>query len=162
MFFALTGRVDLRRILTSQWISSSAATSSASLKRSASPKPPKSYTLRSFRYPGGPRIWKTRLASGFLVVQRRVISQVPIYPPILFFFVLVIAARIADAACLHTIRPNQRMKPTAPLRGNFGVFATTPSTSSRVPASLVRFASSRSCTPAVLFSTMRRGLFLFR
>jgi hypothetical protein len=30
------------------------------------------------------------------------------------------------------------------------VFATTPSTSSRFPASLVRFASSRSRTPAVL------------
>jgi hypothetical protein len=137
------------------------ATSSASLKRSVSAKPPKSYTLHSFRYPGGSRIWKTRLASGFLVVQR-LISQVPIYPPIFFFFVLVIAARIADAACLHTMKPNQRMKPTAPLRGNFGVFATTPSTSSRVPASLARFASSRSRTPAVLFSTMRRGLSLFR
>ena len=42
------------------------------------------------------------------------------------------------------------MKPTAPLRDNLSVFATTPSTSSRFPASLVRLASSRSRTPAVL------------
>ena len=34
------------------------------------------------------------------------------------------------------------------------MFATTPSTLSRFPASLVRFASSRSRTPAVLFSTI--------
>src|SRR5215217_1914484 len=33
---------------------------------------------------------------------------------------------------------NQSMKPTAPLRNKSRVFATTPSTSSRFPASLVR------------------------
>ena len=89
------------------------------------------------------------------------------------------------------IESNQSMKPTpkafasrlAPLRGNFRVFATAPSTASRFPAyapasasilfpgfglpqggviSLVRFASSRSRTPAVLFSTMCRGLSLSR
>jgi hypothetical protein len=54
------------------------------------------------------------------------------------------------------------MKPTAPLRSNFSVFAITPSTSSRFPASLVRFASSRSRTPAVLFFNDSRGLSLSR
>jgi hypothetical protein len=54
------------------------------------------------------------------------------------------------------------MKPTSPLRENFSVFATTPSTSSRFPASLVRFASSRSHTPAVLFFNDSRGSPLFR
>src|SRR5437016_6910366 len=34
--------------------------------------------------------------------------------------------------------PNQSMKPTSRLRYNFSVFATTPSTSSRCPAILVR------------------------
>jgi hypothetical protein len=36
---------------------------------------------------------------------------------------------------------NQSMKPTAPPRSTFSVFATTPSTSSRFPASLVRLRS---------------------
>src|SRR5438552_12677407 len=54
------------------------------------------------------------------------------------------------------------MKPTAPFGNKSRVFATTPWISSRFPASLVRFASSRSRTPAVLFSTMRRGLSLSR
>ena len=53
-----------------------------------------------------------------------------------------------------SLTSNQSMKPTAPLRYNFSVFATTPSTSSRLPASLVRFVSSRSRTPAVLFLTI--------
>jgi len=57
---------------------------------------------------------------------------------------------------------NQTMKPTAPFRKNFSVFATTPSTSSRLPASLVRFASSRSRTPAVLLFNDCRGLSLSR
>jgi hypothetical protein len=57
---------------------------------------------------------------------------------------------------------NQTMKPTALLRCVAGVIATTPWISSRFPASLVRFASSRSRTPAVLFSTLRRGLSLSR
>ena len=41
-----------------------------------------------------------------------------------------------------------------PFRNEFSVFAITPSTSSRFPATLVRFTSSRSRTPAVLFSTI--------
>ena len=53
---------------------------------------------------------------------------------------------------------NQSMKPTAPLQCVFRVFATTPSTSSRFPASLVRFASSRSPTPAVLLFNDSHGL----
>src|SRR5947208_15617363 len=61
-----------------------------------------------------------------------------------------------------TERSNQSMKPTAPLRGDFRVFATTPSTSSRFPASLVRFACSRSPTPAVLLFNDCRGLSLSR
>jgi hypothetical protein len=84
------------------------------------------------------------------------------------------------------IRPNQSMKPTAPFRNKlthslplfrpsacpsmshcfprapFSVFAMTPSTSSRFPASLVRFMSSRSRTPAVLFFNDSRGLSLSR
>jgi hypothetical protein len=75
------------------------------------------------------------------------------------------------------------MKPTAPLRYNFSVFATTPWISSKYPAyapasasilfpafrflaerrdSLVRFASSRSRTPAVMLSNASRGLSLSR
>jgi hypothetical protein len=78
----------------------------------------------------------------------------------------------------HLNRSNQTMKPTAPFRNKltrslpltrpsacpsmslrfpqapFGVLATRPSTSSRFPATLVRFSSSRSRTPAVLFSTI--------
>jgi hypothetical protein len=57
---------------------------------------------------------------------------------------------------------NQSMKPTAPLRSNHRVLATTLSTSSRFPASLVRFASLRSRTPAVLFFNDSRGLSLSR
>jgi hypothetical protein len=59
-------------------------------------------------------------------------------------------------------RPNQSMKPTTPLRTAFSMFATTPSTSSRFPASLVRFASSRSRTPAVSLFNDSRGLSLSR
>jgi predicted enzyme related to lactoylglutathione lyase len=54
------------------------------------------------------------------------------------------------------------MKPTAPPRGNFGVFATAPWISSTCPASLVRLASSRSRTPAVLLFNASRGLSLSR
>jgi hypothetical protein len=43
------------------------------------------------------------------------------------------------------------MKPTAPPRNPSSVIAVTPWTSSRLPAAVVRFASSRSHTPAVLF-----------
>ena len=57
---------------------------------------------------------------------------------------------------------NQSTKPTAPLRNEPSVFGTTPSTSSRFPASLVRFSSSRSRTPAVLFFNDSRGLSLSR
>jgi hypothetical protein len=46
----------------------------------------------------------------------------------------------------------------APLRNEFCVFAMTPSTSSRFPASLVRITSSRSHTPAVLFFNNSRDL----
>jgi len=61
------------------------------------------------------------------------------------------------------VTSNQSMKPTAPLRNTFRVFATTPSTSSRFPASLVRFASSRSRTPPYCFSTIAVAyLFLVR
>src|SRR5436189_5762514 len=56
---------------------------------------------------------------------------------------------------------NQSMKPTAPLRCDFSVFATTPSTSSRFPASLVRFASSRSRTPAVMLLLNATVAYLF-
>src|ERR1700736_3508475 len=55
---------------------------------------------------------------------------------------------------------NQSMKPTAPWRYKFRVFATTPWISSRCPASLVRFASSRSRTPAVMLFNATRGLSL--
>src|SRR5438876_6525122 len=57
---------------------------------------------------------------------------------------------------------NQSMKPTAPWRYNFSVFATTPWISSRCPASVVRFASARGRTPAVLFSNASRSLSLSR
>ena len=56
----------------------------------------------------------------------------------------------------------RRMKPTAPFRNNLSVFATTPSTSSRFPTSLVRFGYSPSRTPAVLFFNDCRGLSLSR
>jgi hypothetical protein len=58
--------------------------------------------------------------------------------------------------------PNQPMKPTAPDRNNHSELATAPSTSSRFPAVLVRLATSRSRSPAVLFSTIARGLSLSR
>src|SRR5207244_1841177 len=54
------------------------------------------------------------------------------------------------------------MTPTAPLRNKFIVFATTPWISSRFPASLVRFASARSRTPAVMLFNASRGLSLSR
>jgi hypothetical protein len=59
-------------------------------------------------------------------------------------------------------QPNQPIKPTAPLRCNLSVFATTPWISSRCPASLVRFASARSRTPAVMLFNATRGLSLSR
>jgi len=46
----------------------------------------------------------------------------------------------------ETNGPNQPMKPTAPLRCKFSMLATTRSTSSRLPATLVRFVSPRSHT----------------
>ncbi len=62
------------------------------------------------------------------------------------------------------------MKPTpkafasrlAALRYKLSMFATTPSTLSRFPASRVRFVSTRSRTPAVLFFNNSRGLSLSR
>ena len=68
------------------------------------------------------------------------------------------------------LKPNQTMKPTpkgfasrlAPLRNEFSVFATTPWISSRCPATLVRFASARSRTPAVMLFNASRGLSLSR
>ena len=59
-------------------------------------------------------------------------------------------------------RSNQSMKPTAPFRNALSVLATTPWISSRCPASLVRFASLRSRTPAVMLSNASRGLSLSR
>jgi hypothetical protein len=53
---------------------------------------------------------------------------------------------------------NQPMKPPARLRIKFSVFATTPWISSRCPATLVRFASSPSRTPAVMLFNASRGL----
>jgi hypothetical protein len=55
------------------------------------------------------------------------------------------------------------MKPTAPIPKQLSVFAMTPSTSSRFPASLVQFTSSRSGTPAYCFSAIAVAyLFLVR
>jgi hypothetical protein len=62
--------------------------------------------------------------------------------------------------------PNQSMKPTskvfasglAPFRSNLSVLATTPWISSGCPATLVRFSSPRSHTPAVLSFNASRGL----
>ncbi|PYK19246.1 MAG: hypothetical protein DME55_05075 [Verrucomicrobia bacterium] len=65
---------------------------------------------------------------------------------------------VSPQGCVRAQRSNQSMKPTAPPRNNFGVFATTPWIASRCPASLVRFASSRSPTPAVLLFNASRGL----
>jgi hypothetical protein len=86
----------------------------------------------------------------------------------------------------HVKKSNQSMKPTAPLRSKlthslplirplacpsmshrfprapFIVFTTTPWISSRCPATLVRFASSRSHTPAVMLFNASRGLSLSR
>ena len=56
---------------------------------------------------------------------------------------------------------NQSMKPTAPPRNAFKVFATTPWISSRCPATLVRFASSRSRTPAVMLFTLTVAYLFF-
>src|SRR6266481_1700885 len=53
------------------------------------------------------------------------------------------------------------MKSTAPFHCEFSVLATTPWISSRCPATLVRFASSRSRTPAVMLFNASRGLSLF-
>lgn len=57
---------------------------------------------------------------------------------------------------------NDDTRQAALLRYDFGVFATTPWISSRCPASLVRLASSRSRTPAVLLFNASRGLSLSR
>src|SRR6266404_5036 len=54
------------------------------------------------------------------------------------------------------------IQPTAPFRIKSSMFATTPWISSRCPASLVRFASSRSRTPAVKLFNASRGLSLSR
>jgi hypothetical protein len=69
-------------------------------------------------------------------------------------------------------RSNQPMKPSsvkrrtrgfaAPWRDNFRLVAATPWISSRFPASLVRFASSRSRTPAVMLFNATRGVSLSR
>jgi len=61
-----------------------------------------------------------------------------------------------------TDQPNQSMKPTARPRNEFSAFATTPWISSRCPATLVRFTSSRSRTPAVMLFNASRGLSLSR
>jgi hypothetical protein len=60
----------------------------------------------------------------------------------------------------HMMWPNQSMKPTVPFRTEFSVFATMPWISLRFPASLVRFMSSRSRTPAYCCSTLA-GSYLF-
>ena|SRR5436190_15199037 len=74
---------------------------------------------------------------------------------------------ISTRTCFFPQRPNQTIQPTsvntitrraAPLRENFSVFATGPWISSRCPASLVRFASARSRTPAVMLLNATRGL----
>jgi len=65
---------------------------------------------------------------------------------------------ICQAQRVNASSPNQTMKPTAPLRNAFSMFATTSWISSRCPASLVRFALSRSRTPAVLLLNASRGL----
>ena len=57
---------------------------------------------------------------------------------------------------------NKSLEPTAPPRNAFSVIATTPSISSRCPASLVRFALSRSRAPAVMLFNASRGLSLSR
>jgi hypothetical protein len=83
---------------------------------------------------------------------------------------------------VDSVASNQSMKPTVPLRNKltrslpltwpsacpsmsqhfprapFRVFSTTPSPLSRLPATLVRFVSSRSHTTAVLFFNDCRGL----
>src|SRR5438874_3902413 len=76
-------------------------------------------------------------------------------------------ARAVDAVRLATsgnafAKIYQSMKPTVPARGNFGVLATAPWIPSTCPASLVRLASSRSRTPAVLLFNASRGLSLSR
>ena len=63
---------------------------------------------------------------------------------------------------IHQKTSNQSMKPTAPLRNKLTMFATTPWISSRCPATLVRFASSRSRTPVVKLFNASRGLSLSR
>jgi hypothetical protein len=80
------------------------------------------------------------------------------------------AVEASDRNSLMISTSNQSMKPTpkafasrlAPFRCNSSVFATTPWVSSRRPASLVRFAFSRSRTPAVMLFNASRGLSLSR
>jgi hypothetical protein len=69
---------------------------------------------------------------------------------------------ITHLSFLSVATSNPSMKPTAPWRYKFSVLATAPSISSRCPASLVRFASSRSRTPAVLLFSASCGLSLSR
>ena len=64
--------------------------------------------------------------------------------------------------CVEHESSNQPMKPTVPSRNKFSVFATAPWISSRCPATLVRFASARSHTPAVMLFNACRGLSLSR
>jgi hypothetical protein len=77
-------------------------------------------------------------------------------------FCLCIVSQEASASGFVSETPNQSMKPTAPPRNTFTVFATTPWISCRCPASLVRFASWRSHTPAVMLFNASRGLSLSR
>ena len=51
-------------------------------------------------------------------------------------------------------RSNQSMKPTAPFRNTFEVLATTPSTSSRFPATLVRFTLRAHTLPPYCYPTI--------
>ena len=75
-----------------------------------------------------------------------------------------VAVRAAGSSCAprDQMTSNQTMKPTAPDSMIAPMFATTLSTSSRLPASLVRLASWRSRTPAVLLCNDSGGLSLSR
>ena len=111
------------------------------------------------------------------------LSLLPLVIGWLFLWLLPLSFRwIALVSIEKREMPNHTMQPTrstvlgfaqgrltislaffrSPLRCNFRVFATTPSISSRCPASLVRFASSRSRTPAVKLFNASRGLSLSR
>jgi hypothetical protein len=64
--------------------------------------------------------------------------------------------------CYRHETSNQSMKPTAPWQNDHILLATTPWISSRCPATLVRFASSPSRTPAALLFNASRDLSLSR